>query len=70
MKEDHDQAVIGDQDVVEIIRRFDIVAGELRQKRHARFSEFRAHQTGHGAADDPRENSEDQIEGADILVVG
>src|SRR3546814_10908248 len=53
-------------------RRFGTVA-ELRpglEILDARLRQFGAHQTGNRAADDAGDDREDQVEGADILVVG
>src|SRR5690606_22332050 len=36
----------------------------------ARLGQLPAHEHGHGAADDARHDGEDQVEGADVLVVG
>ncbi len=43
---------------------------ERRQPLNAGLGQFEAHQARHRAADDPGHDREDQIERADVLVVG
>ncbi len=45
-------------------------AGQPLEKLYARLGQLEPHHAGDGAADDPGDDREDQIEGADVLVVG
>ncbi|KAF1854768.1 hypothetical protein Lal_00013172 [Lupinus albus] len=75
-EEHHDQAVRGDQHVpqVELLVEAGILfaqeAGDGAEILDARLGQFGAHDARHGTADDAREDREDQIERADVLVVG
>jgi hypothetical protein len=75
-EEHHDQAVGGDQHVpqVELLVEIGVgdaeQVGELVQILDARVSQFEAHHARDGAADHAGGDREDQVEGADVLVVG
>jgi hypothetical protein len=44
--------------------------GDIAEMLDAGFGEFEAHHARNRTADDPRDDREDQVERADVLVVG
>ncbi len=69
-EEDHDQAVIGDHDIVEVLGVLDVAADKLGQHTDARLGQFPADQARQAIADNAGNQREDQIEHADVFVVG
>ncbi len=67
-EEDHDQRMSRDNDVEQL--RIITLLGITGQPLNARILQFHTHVNGHGPANDPRNNREDQIHGTDILVIG
>ena len=77
-EEDHHQGVRRGEDIVHVLAAIDgSIAfeavdhrGEAVEDLDARLLQLHAHDDGHQAADDTRSDREDQVEGADVLVVG
>ena len=78
-EEDHDQAVRRGKHVEHVLAGINRLTAGLEAVDHlgqtvenlnARFMQFHAHGYREHPANDPRDNREDQVHGADILVVG
>ncbi len=78
-EEDHDQAVGGHEHVVHVLAAVDgrltgreavDHGGKAREVLDAGLLQFETHDDRQDAADDPRDDREDQVHRADVLVVG